>query len=276
MTLLNNCALFVSKRRWLNRIVRNFLPLLTEVEITRHFRIFTDPTDLYGPSFYVNYGGAAAFYHYEEELKAEIAQHLKANDIFFDRGANIGLISLFVHKFFPQVQIHSFEPADVTFHCLGRTLELNNISNINLIKKGIGDRNGLAQFFIDPLSNGGSSLVRDHYGKPIEIDLITMDQYIESTQQIPSLIKVDVEGAEEYVLKGGAISIQKYRPIMIIEADNQKLLENLELWVKSFEGYNFRPVGSRSLSEIKLLGDVAQSMIDNKKMTIDYLFVPKK
>ena len=275
MSLANQFSLFASKRRWLNRIVRNYLPAVAEVKITDSFKLFTDPTDLYGPSFYVNYGGPAAFYHYEEDLKAEIMQHLTPDGVFFDIGANIGLISLFVHKFYPEVSIHCFEPADSTHTCLSHSLEANKITNIKLHKKGVGDRNGIAKFFIDPKSNGGSSLVVEHAGEPVEIELVTLDSYIESTNQIPTLIKVDVEGAEEFVIKGGTLSIKKFRPIMIIESDNQKILSQVELWQKIFVGYKFRPIGTTQFYELAELKDIAQSLVNKRKMTIDYLFVPK-
>lgn len=273
--MINELAIFAGKRRWLNRLVRNSLPKLVEIEISRNFNIYVDPSDLYGPSFYVMYGGPGAFYHYEEDLKSEITQHLKKNDIFFDVGANIGLISLFVKKFFPEVEIHAFEPGNATYACFSETIIKNKLSKIFLNKKGVSNTEGMAKFFIDPKSNGGSSLVREQFGKAIEIDLTTIDKYVDKTGVVPNFIKVDVEGAEEFVLQGAKETIQKYRPILIIESDNEKIIKNPELWLETLNNYEFKTLGSNCYLEINKLPNVAKELIDKGKLTIDYLFHPK-
>ena len=90
---------FVGKKRFLNRRLRSFQPDVLEVLLSNEESLFVDPKDLYGPSFYVMYGGRSAFYHYEEPVKAAILEHLPSDGLFFDVGANIGLISLFISKF---------------------------------------------------------------------------------------------------------------------------------------------------------------------------------
>lgn len=273
--MMNELAIFAGKRRWLNRLVRSTLPKVVEVEISKNFKIHVDPTDLYGPSFYVMFGGSGAFYHYEEDLKSEITQHLKKNDVFFDVGANIGLISLFVKKFFPEVEIHAFEPGDSTYACFSETILKNKFSKIFLNKKGVSNQEGVAKFFIDSKSNGGSSLVREQFGETIEIDLTTIDKYVQKTGVIPNFIKVDVEGAEDFVLQGARETIQNHKPILIIESDNEKIVKNPGLWIETLKGYEFKELGSTSNKNIEQLPITAKELINKKKLTIDYLFQPK-
>lgn len=272
--MINELALFAGKRRWLNRMVRNALPKVVEIPISNNFSIHVDPTDLYGPSFYVMYGGSGAFYHYEEDLKSEITQHLKKDDVFFDVGANIGLISLFVKKFFPEVEVHAFEPGDATYACFSETILKNKLQKIHINKKGLSNTEGTAKFFIDPKSNGGSSLVREQFGKAVEIDLTTIDKYVERTGIVPDFIKVDVEGAEEFVLQGARETIKTHKPILIVESDNEKILKNPDLWGDLFSDYTFKTLGSNTHKEINELPKVAAELMGKNKYTIDYFLHP--
>lgn len=117
--------------------------------------------------------------------------------------------------------------------------------------------------------------MREQFGKAIEIDLTTIDKYVEKTGVVPNFIKVDVEGAEEFVLQGAKETIQKYRPILIIESDNEKIVKNPELWLEILNNYEFKTLGSNCYLEINKLPNVAKELIGKGKLTIDYLFHSK-
>ena len=270
---------FIGSHRFLNRKLRKLQPDVSSIKVSRNFELFLDPKDLYGPSCYVMYDKAAAFYQYEEELKADVVQYLKRGGVFFDVGANIGLISFFVKKFYPESPIVAFEPGKTVGQCLKKTVEVNKISDFTIVSKGVSDKTGVAEFFIDPKSTGGSSLVRKHFEKNqnnIErIELISLDDYIAETNIIPSLIKVDVEGAEELVVAGALKLIRTHKPTFIIESDNRKILENIQLWRESFEGYKFRAVGEKEFHSVSQIETLIKTFISEGKLGTDYLFVPE-
>ena len=278
MNFKNKISHFIGRHRFLSRKLRQFQPDFSQINISNNFSLFLDPKDLYGPSYYVMYDQGAAFYHYEEELKADIVQYLPRNGVFFDVGANIGIISFFIRKFYPDVSIHAFEPGKTVSRCIEKTLEFNKTKKFVLVKKGIADHKGVAEFFIDPKSTGGSSITRKHVGKNnnnIErIELISLDEYVLENGIVPSLIKVDVEGAENLVIKGARNLIQKHRPVLIIECDNKNILSNLQLWSEVFEGYNFRIVGKQNFSSVKDLEKVITDNMNQGLVGVDYLFVP--
>ena len=140
---------------------------------------------------------------------------------FFDIGANIGQHSLFMSLHADQV--HSFEPYSVVSQKLERHIELNEISNIRLHKVGLssqqeeldfyaptGRNQGIGSFDAGTVSKGNRNL-----GK---LALVRGDKYLEekALQEI-CLLKIDVEGFEKNVLEGLRDTLEKSRPVAVVE-----------------------------------------------------------
>lgn len=278
MGLLNRISHFIGSHRFLSRKLRSFQPEISPIFISKSFTLFLDPKDLSGPSYNVMYDKSAAFYRYEEELKADLLQYLARDGVFFDVGGNIGVISFFVKTFYPGSPIVIFEPGNIASKCLKKTIEVNKIKNVTLVTKGVSDKVGVAEFFIDPKSTGGSSLVRKHFDKTkknIEkIELIGLDDYVAETKVFPSLVKVDVEGAENLVIAGARNLIKNHKPNFIIECENSKILEDLTLWREVFLGYKFRKVGTSDFSSILEIENVVKKYLSEGTKIMDILLVP--
>jgi tRNA G37 N-methylase Trm5 len=68
---------------------------------------------------------------------------LRVNDIVFDVGANIGIYSLWMSKFTPEGNIHSFEPDNDNYNALKKNIELNKLEpSVHINKIGISDSTG--------------------------------------------------------------------------------------------------------------------------------------
>lgn len=278
MSLKSKISHYIGSHRFLSRKLRSFQPDISCLAITHKFDLYLDPKDLYGPSYYVMYDKGAAFYHYEESLKAEILQHLPTAGVFFDVGANIGLISLFVSKFHPDAKVYSFEPGSIVGRCLKETIVKNKFKNLTLIQKGVSDHTGSAEFFLDPKSTGGSSLIKVHAGSKNQyvekIELVSLDDFTQEAGVIPNVIKIDIEGAEEFALKGARQLISKHSPHLIIEVDHKNFLSNSEFWLETLKNYQVRAIGETEFSEISSLTEKIR--LDFKKgiLNRDYSFKP--
>ena len=173
-----------------------------------------------------------------------------------------------------------FEPGRVVSKCLEKSMEFNKVTNMTLVKKGVSDKSGVAEFFIDTKSTGGSSLVRRHVDKTkknIErIDLVSLDDYVRETSIVPSMVKVDVEGAENLVVFGAKNIIKNHRPNFIIECDNLKILENIDLWTEAFNGYKFRKIGTKDFSNITKIESVVKKYINEGIKVMDILLIPNE
>lgn len=140
---------------------------------------------------------------------------------FFDIGANIGQHSLFMSLHADQV--HSFEPYSVVSQKLEQHIELNQIGNIQLHKVGLsnqqeeldfyaptGRNQGIGSFDAGTVSKGNKNL-----GK---LALVRGDDYLEQSKlQDIALLKIDVEGFEKNVVAGLAATLDKSRPIIVLE-----------------------------------------------------------
>lgn len=146
--------------------------------------------------------------HYEEHFVAKMTDTLQPNDVVFDIGANIGVVSLLLAKGRPGqcVRVHSFEPEPANAAKLRRNIELNNESGaVTVHPFALGAAAGKFTLFVSGEAGTGthSLLEGTSAGKtPIEIDVCTCDEFLRQQQLVPTVVKIDVEGAEGDVLKG--------------------------------------------------------------------------
>ena len=138
-----------------------------------------------------------------------------------DIGANIGYHSLFFSKHVKN-KVYAFEPHPQVFNVLKNNIKLNNIENINIINKCVGDK--VETVFMSKLnflneSNHGDIHILNNKSD-YQIESIKLDDYKFSDID---LIKIDVQGYELMVLNGSIQTILNNKPIIIIEIEQHQL-----------------------------------------------------
>jgi FkbM family methyltransferase len=118
-------------------------------------------------------------------------------------GANIGAMSLVAASCCRQVI--AFEPAPATFQLLKQHIERNQVTNIIPLELALSEQTGTVNLHISSGSNTGmtSMLATDETWESISARSDTVDRLV-SEQKIPAptVMKIDVEGAEHLVLTG--------------------------------------------------------------------------
>lgn len=169
--------------------------------------------------------------NYEAENVAFIKEQCKEEMTIIDIGAHLGVISLTIAEVIKgKGKIYAFEPTPSTFKTLTQIVALNNrVSTILCINKAVAEKEGTVSFFID--NNEGSnanSLVQknERTRSGIKISTINIDQFVISNEikQI-DFIKIDAEGTELAVLKGGIKTLQQHQPKLIL-AIHPRLIKN--------------------------------------------------
>jgi len=168
---------------------------------------------------------------YEAKLSQRIIEELKrtGSEYFLDVGANIGLISLNVLREIPDAKIFCFEPGPHQSELLDKTINLNNLDkNIRLFKFALGDKTGEFQFAthrsLHTSGDGFFDTQRAGKCKFIKVRMDTLDSWWKSSGSYPiKVIKIDTEGAELWVLRGGRELIKQCRPMIILEINKQNL-----------------------------------------------------
>jgi FkbM family methyltransferase len=136
--------------------------------------------------------------------------------VAIDVGANIGNHTLFFSDLFAQVV--AIEPNPLTRRMLQLNLEMNGVENVEVQTVALSDHVGRASLAFNKRNLGAAST---NGGDPelnetTEVELATGDDVVSSFEPI-ALIKIDVEGGEEAVLKGLEKTIKSNRPILMIE-----------------------------------------------------------
>ena len=138
--------------------------------------------------------------------------------IFLDIGAHIGKYSILYSDYFEK--IYAFEPEPNNFECLKENIKINNLENkITPLNLAVADKNVFIDFFLSPYSVT-HSLVKKETDNKITVECINLDEFFKKYEINPSdisLVKIDVEGAENLVIKGLEENFDKLRCKFIIE-----------------------------------------------------------
>ena len=65
----------------------------------------------------------------------------------------------------------------------------------------------------------------------IKVPAIALDDSIAGGGPVPQLVKIDVEGGEYEVLRGGTKLFEKYRPIMVVEVHHEQAASQIGPWL---------------------------------------------
>jgi FkbM family methyltransferase len=184
----------------------------------------------------------------EYRLTKFFIKNLKENDIFYDIGANYGFYTYLALEFCKEV--HSFEPLPDIFENLKMNLE--NIRNVFLNKVALSNKEVKAKIYLPSKSgldaSAGSTIIKEtidkhHYkfSKSLEIETTTLDNYLKDHNK-PTIIKLDIEGAECLVIEGGYEFFKNNSPIIAMEVWSSK--EGGEISMKAVE--KLRELGYKS------------------------------
>ena len=160
---------------------------------------------------------------YEIDATYAMEQYLKPGDVFVDVGANIGYMSAKALSLVgTSGEVHSFEPVDKYFDLLSKIKILNPSHKLFPNKIALGETVGKNSFYINQGGNFGSnSFIKEHDNiKEITVPINTFDNYLENHDiaEKVSMIKIDSEGYEFFVIKGMKGFLDAgYRPVFIME-----------------------------------------------------------
>jgi FkbM family methyltransferase len=152
---------------------------------------------------------------------------LSSNTVF-DIGSYTGVYALVAAKSNRKLKVNAFEPNPDLFSALEKNLKLNRIRNVKSEQMALDDQPGEAYLYLnhDIHTSIGSLIQSSTAGKKVLVRKTTLDIYCENYSiNSVDLIKIDVEGYETNVLKGGSSIIKKSSPIILMESLNQETLE---------------------------------------------------
>lgn len=171
------------------------------------------------------------------ELKKTWLQELGIQTVL-DLGANVGDWSQAALGAFPEAEIYAFEPLPLVYQKL--TERFKGEKRFHAFDLAITDKEGLASFHQNEFSPSSSLLNmrqthKDHFKftsneKSTEVKISKLDTVFENIPLKENiLIKMDVQGSESNVIRGGAKTVSRAK-VVILETSFETLYENEPLF----------------------------------------------
>ena len=191
------------------------------------------------------------------------------NKDIIDAGGYVGDTALLFSSYTDK-NIHVFEASPSNMDIIRETIRLNQLENIVPVSKALGEKSGTATFSLGERNSCNSLVERPGYNYPnhIEVPVITLDDYVRENNLEVGLIKVDIEGGEQLLLKGAVETIRTQHPILLISIYHSAndFFEIKPMIEKMCDKYTFRiikPANSAIVIETILLAEVRDESGEN-------------
>ncbi len=157
---------------------------------------------------------------FEDHEFAIVRQLVSDSDVFVDVGANIGLYTLLASRLVgPHGSVHAFEPLEDAFDLLKRNVRLNKMDNVRLNPAALGESAGEAELYVNQESTL-TSLGQTGRGNVLsvkKVPVLTLDEYAaKAGLDTIDFLKIDVEGFEGHVLRGGRAVLERSASLVIL------------------------------------------------------------
>ena len=151
----------------------------------------------------------------EPAVQKLLLECLNPGDVFYDIGANVGYFSLLACKLVGDYgEVHCFEPLPENAAILRANLAANGFSNFTVHECALSDDSGNATLVVADLP-GQAALARERAGgRALTVATVRLDDL---ELPLPTLVKIDVEGAEDRVLTGMRQTLARARPAIVVE-----------------------------------------------------------
>ncbi|HMO50393.1 MAG TPA: FkbM family methyltransferase [Kiritimatiellia bacterium] len=192
-----------------------------------------------------------------------------------DIGANVGYLSgLFAQWVGPSGSVLSVEPIPETYDALSASMSTLFPNTVVTIQSCVSDAPGEVTMAVPEYAGGGANYYESRIVDPdsatgarhVNVPATTLDLLIRDRNLNPSFIKIDVEGHELAVIKGGAEFFANHRPPLLIEVagDPDEPGSAAALLFAMLKGWGYDPhLIRKGTLEVRRVGD----------QSVDYLFL---
>lgn len=167
--------------------------------------------------------------HGSDPMLAELDSAAGSEAMIYDIGANVGVYSLALAAGEPARRLLACEPDPKTQRQLRANVDCNGFGDrIEILDCGVGDTDGKKRLYRStyPECSGFDHESATRWGATVadtaEVPIRQLDTLSESHRP-PDAIKIDVEGAEPAVLRGGRETLETHQPTLFIEIHEEGL-----------------------------------------------------
>lgn len=160
--------------------------------------------------------------------------------VVYDIGAHVGSIALGVARLVgPNGQVVAFEADPRNSESLRENRDRNHLTKtLRIVSSAVWSYSSNRIFFRsggEKRAHGGVEMDGQSpvlgSGQLIDIPAVTLDDFVANGGPAPQLVKIDVEGGEYEVLRGGERLFSKQRPLVAAEIHHKLAADRIGLWL---------------------------------------------
>ncbi len=159
--------------------------------------------------FFVRNTDEATRIYNEKFIKEEYKVDLEGLEpVIIDAGAHIGITSVYFKKLYPECTILAFEPDKTNYLLYKKNISINKLNKIKCLNFALSDEDNTTTMYTRDKSEStwtwANTIIKgiwgpnNPYNVPITVQSVKLSRYINTPVD---LLKLDIEGAEESVLK---------------------------------------------------------------------------
>lgn len=204
-----------------------------------------------------------------------LKNHIRPGSVFVDIGANIGAYTLIASKIIgDKGTVFAFEPVNRINNCLLENINLNHFTNVQVEKKALFEKNTTLKLNVSSDINLGMSSMYDHDEKSGVEELVTAiigDEYFSDKKLSHiELIKIDIEGAELFALKGLKQTLLNFKPLLMVEL-NELVLQSAK--ISKDQIIDFLKDCNYHMKGIDMAGKIVEANAPNLNDSENFVFV---
>jgi FkbM family methyltransferase len=182
---------------------------------------------------YVAHAVKAVIKQHHTWMNYLLSKFISADSVVLDIGGHSGQYAKLFARLAPQGTIYTFEPGTYPRSFLEISIRLNQLRNVKVIGKALGEAPGKLTLVTPLKASGIFRFGLAHIEKEDEnsrsakeeVTVTTIDAFAKETGlESLSFIKIDVEGWEAQILKGGSETINRFHPTMMVELVASQLI----------------------------------------------------
>jgi len=160
-----------------------------------------------------------------DDMLAAFIASLEPGNIVYDVGGFVGWYAIAAsQRIAPDGHVYSFEPVPETAQWLRRHLEINHAEKkVRVVEAACSHSLGMISMPVWPLGLASGNGLFDVHPRTeispnyVEVLLLPLDEFWKTSKASPDVIKIDVEGAELWVLEGARELLSHVRPMIFLE-----------------------------------------------------------
>ena len=200
-------------------------------------------------------GGASVYWNMVEVEQTEaLLCEMKAGQVFYDIGANVGYYTILSSRLTGEEgRVVAVEPVMRNLLYLSKHIKLNKAFNVIVFPVACSDKASIVGFVDgDNCAKGKIASLQEENGLfdkgMTYVPTLTVDKIVEKTGLVPSVMKIDVEGAEMLVLKGASKLLTREDVKIFLSTHSEEAKRGCQDYLAGF-GYTCVPFDDSNMSE---------------------------